>query len=152
MMSHSALAPLLLAAALTAIPALPAWAQREMSFSEAESEGGESLFDRLEPQQGAQSGSGEMSFDETSIAEHDALACAAGLGCEGLGVNRDDALVLTGHNTADTARQAYQEKYGEPISEGGAGNPSSSGDEANRTKACSTVWTQGRKMARATMQ
>ena len=58
-----------------------------------------------------------MSFDETSIAEHDALACAAGLGCEGLGVNQGDALVLTGHNTVDTARQAYQEQYGEPLSD-----------------------------------
>ncbi|MCD7060698.1 hypothetical protein [Pelagibacterium xiamenense] len=110
-----------------------------MSFTEAEAGGDESLFDQLEPQPDAESGG--MSFDETAIAEHDALACAAGFGCEGLGVNQDDALVLTGHNTADTAREAYREQYGEPLSDstdpvdGDDGNPSGSGDETQRDES-----------------
>ena len=76
-----------------------------------EPQGKDSLFERVE---GSESGKKAVEFDEASVAEHDALACAAGLGCEGLAVSQDEALVLTGHNTAEDAREAYQEVYGNP--------------------------------------
>ncbi|MBB99628.1 MAG: hypothetical protein CML67_08845 [Rhodobacteraceae bacterium] len=126
-MQRRALAPVLLATALAAIPALPVSAQSDMGTAE----GGESLFDWLETRQDKKSDGSGMSFDETSVAEHDALACAAGMGCEGLGVNQDDALVLTGHDTADTAREAYREQYGEPLSD--QGSPSD-GDAASNNE------------------
>ncbi|WP_367718250.1 hypothetical protein AB2N04_08215 [Nitratireductor sp. GISD-1A_MAKvit] len=56
-----------------------------------------------------------MSFtEEEAVTEQDALACAAGLGCEGLAVSQDEALVLTGHNRAETALEEYRNQFGEP--------------------------------------
>ncbi len=88
------------------------WAQGEMSFTEEEAaEDGESLFEELESKQKNEAVPDGANTDWRDVTDRDVLGCAAGFGCEGLGVSRDDAVVLTGHETAEGARKAYQEQY-----------------------------------------
>lgn len=52
-------------------------------------------------------GMGQMALAQS--ADH--LRCAAGFGCQGLGVDADDALVLLGVETQDQATDLYIQKY-----------------------------------------
>ncbi|KFB08990.1 hypothetical protein [Nitratireductor basaltis] len=112
MTASRALLPVLLAMLLAGTMILTAGAQNDMSFTAEEVERGESLFDRIDAAQEDGTGGEAVGFDEGAVAEHDALACAAGLGCEGLAVSQDDALVLTGHDSTEAARKTYQKQYG----------------------------------------